>query len=61
MDIPVDPPVTIPGAEAFSVRQRAELYELWRTVLATHDLGEVWAFELWELFVYLETERASRV
>jgi hypothetical protein len=63
MDIPMDPPVTIPGIEALSAHRRSELYELWRTVLAAHDLGETctWAFELWELYIYLETERSSRV
>ena len=61
MDIPMDPPVTIPGIEALSARHHSELYELWRTVLATHDLRETWAFELWELDIYLETERSSRV
>ena len=49
MDIPMDPPVTIPGIEALSARRRSELYELWRTVLTAHDLGGTWAFELWEL------------
>ena len=61
MDIPMDPPVTIPGIEALSARRRSELYELWRTVLTAHDLGGTWAFELWELYIYLETERTSRV
>jgi hypothetical protein len=61
MVIPMDLPVTIPGIEALSARRRSELYELWRTVLAAHDLGETWAFELWELYIYLETERSSRV
>ena len=55
------PPVEIPGVEALSARRRSELYELWSTVLAAHDLGPTWTFSLWELCVYLSTERSSRV
>jgi hypothetical protein len=55
------PPVEIPGVETISVRRRSELYELWRTVLAAHNLGPTWTFSLWELCIYLSTERSARV
>ena len=56
-----DPPVAIPGAENLSVHKRAELYGLWRAVLAAHNLGDVWRFTLWELIAVLDTEKISRV
>jgi len=53
--------VAIPGAENLSVHKRAELYELWRAVLAAHNLGDIWRFTLWELIAVLDTEKISRV